>query len=83
MNSLYFGDNLDILRAHLGDATVDLIYLDPPFNSHASYNVLFKTPKGHDLALGRAGPARVRGAPPPAEHRRRHPDDGPAVLPGG
>lgn len=47
MNSLYFGDNLDILRAHLGDATVDLIYLDPPFNSHASYNVLFKTPKGH------------------------------------
>ena len=46
-NSLYFGDNLDILRAHLGDATVDLIYLDPPFNSHASYNVLFKSPKGH------------------------------------
>ncbi len=47
MNSLYFGDNLAILREHLRDATVDLIYLDPPFNSHATYNVLFKTPKGH------------------------------------
>lgn len=44
MNTLYYGDNLDILRAHLADATVDLIYLDPPFNSSAAYNVLFKTP---------------------------------------
>ena len=37
-NQLYFGDNLDILRNHVADASVDLIYLDPPFNSNANYN---------------------------------------------
>ncbi len=47
MNSLYYGDNLDILRQHIADELVDLIYLDPPFNSNASYNVLFKAPDGH------------------------------------
>jgi len=47
MNALYFGDNLDILREHIADASVDLVYLDPPFNSSATYNVLFKSPKGH------------------------------------
>lgn len=46
-NSLYFGDNLDILREHVADESVDLIYLDPPFNSKRDYNLLFKTPKGH------------------------------------
>lgn len=46
MGNLYFGDNLDILRNHLQDASVDLIYLDPPFNSKRNYNILFKTPKG-------------------------------------
>ncbi len=46
MNHLYYGDNLNILREHLADSSVDLIYLDPPFNSNASYNLLFKTPKG-------------------------------------
>lgn len=45
-NRLYYGDNLDVLRAHLADASVDLIYLDPPFNSNASYNILFKSPAG-------------------------------------
>lgn len=48
MNQLYYGDNLDILREHIRDESVDLIYLDPPFNSKASYNVLFKTPDGHE-----------------------------------
>jgi site-specific DNA-methyltransferase (adenine-specific) len=48
MNSLYYGDNLDILRAHIASDSADLIYLDPPFNSNASYNVLFKAPDGHD-----------------------------------
>ncbi len=38
-NKLYFGDNLDILREHVPDESVDLIYLDPPFNSNATYNV--------------------------------------------
>lgn len=42
MNKLYFGDNLDMLRRHIKDETVDLVYLDPPFNSNANYNVLFK-----------------------------------------
>ncbi len=41
-NVLYYGDNLDILRKHIPDASVDLIYLDPPFNSKRDYNVLFK-----------------------------------------
>jgi DNA modification methylase len=46
LNTLYFGDNLYILRDHFPDESVDLIYLDPPFNSQRGYNLLFKTPKG-------------------------------------
>jgi 16S rRNA G966 N2-methylase RsmD len=49
-NKLYFGDNLKILRDHVADASVDLIYLDPPFNSNASYNVLFKEKSGEESA---------------------------------
>ena len=49
-NRLYFGDNLDILRNHVDDASVDLIYLDPPFNSNASYNVLFQEKSGQQSA---------------------------------
>lgn len=45
-NRLYYGDNLDVLREHIGDETVDLVYLDPPFNSNANYNILFKSPAG-------------------------------------
>ena len=40
-NKLYYGDNLDVLRRHVPDESVDLVYLDPPFNSNADYNVLF------------------------------------------
>lgn len=43
-NTLYFGDNLDILREYVKDQSVDLVYLDPPFNSQAQYNVLFQSP---------------------------------------
>jgi 16S rRNA G966 N2-methylase RsmD len=43
---LYYGDNLDILRRHVKDESVDLVYLDPPFNSNASYNVLFAAQDG-------------------------------------
>lgn len=50
MNKLFFGDNLVILREHVPDESVDLIYLDPPFNSKADYNVLFKTTSGEDSA---------------------------------
>ena len=49
-NKLYFGDNLKILRDHVADSSVDLIYLDPPFNSNASYNVLFKEKSGEESA---------------------------------
>ena len=49
-NSLYYGDNLDILREHVADASVDLIYLDPPFNSNATYNVLFQERSGERSA---------------------------------
>lgn len=45
-NALYYGDNLAVLRESIADESVDLIYLDPPFNSKASYNVLFKAPSG-------------------------------------
>ncbi|UYY59943.1 site-specific DNA-methyltransferase [Sphingomonas sp. S2-65] len=46
VSQLYYGDNLDVLREHVPDESVDLIYLDPPFNSNASYNILFKSPTG-------------------------------------
>jgi adenine specific DNA methylase Mod len=44
--SLYYGDNLVVLRESVKDETIDLVYLDPPFNSNATYNVLFKAPSG-------------------------------------
>ena len=50
-NRLYFGDNLDVLRRYVADASVDLVYLDPPFNSNASYNVLFKEHDGAEAVL--------------------------------
>ncbi len=49
-NKLYFGDNLDILRHHIEDESVDLIYLDPPFNSQATYNVLYQEKNGTSSA---------------------------------
>jgi len=45
-NLLYYGDNLDVLREHVATESIDLIYLDPPFNSNRSYNVLFKATSG-------------------------------------
>ena len=49
-NSLYYGDNLEVLRNRddFPNDSIDLIYLDPPFNSKRDYNVLYKTPAGHD-----------------------------------
>lgn len=46
MNQLYYGDNLDVLRKHIPDESVDLIYLDPPFNSQRAYNIIFQDKKG-------------------------------------
>ena len=50
LNKLYFGDNLPILREEIADESVDLIYLDPPFNSNATYNVLFRERSGQESA---------------------------------
>jgi DNA modification methylase len=45
-NTLYYGDNMDIMRRYVSDESVDLIYLDPPFNSNATYNVLYAEHNG-------------------------------------
>ena len=63
-NKLYLGDNLDILRRYVPDESVDLIYLDPPFNSNVNYNVLFKEKSGEESAA--LGPRRARVGPWPA-----------------
>ena len=57
-NQLYYGDNLTVLREHIKGESVDLIYLDPPFNSRQDYNVLFAERDGTDRL--------------PALRRRRH-----------
>jgi site-specific DNA-methyltransferase (adenine-specific) len=46
VNTLFFGDNLWHLKEHIADESIDLVYLDPPFNSQAHYGVFFKTPEG-------------------------------------
>ena len=53
-NTLFYGDNLQVLRDHIPDESVDLVYLDPPFNSNASYNVLFREKSGEE------SPAQIR-----------------------
>ena len=54
-NQLYYGNNLDVLRLHVQDESVDLVYLDPPFNSNANYNVLFAERDGTQVGLIRFG----------------------------
>ncbi len=49
-NALYYGDNLDVLRRHVADESVDLVYLDPPFKSNQDYNVLFAEHSGEGAA---------------------------------
>jgi DNA modification methylase len=49
-NTLYYGDNLDILKRYIKDETIDLVYLDPPFKSNQNYNVLFKEKNGSQAA---------------------------------
>ena len=50
-STLYFGDNLKILRDNIREDSVDLIYLGPPFNSKANYNVLFCSPTINGVRL--------------------------------
>jgi len=47
-NTLFYGDNLQILREYIADESIDLVYLDPPFNSNRNYNVLFRDEAGKD-----------------------------------
>jgi site-specific DNA-methyltransferase (adenine-specific) len=57
MSALYYGDNLDILRQHISDASIDLVYLDPPFQSGKDYNVIFESRSGkpeHERAQAEA-----------------------------
>jgi len=49
-NTLYYGDNLDILKRYVFDESVDLVYLDPPFKSNQNYNILFKEQNGSRAA---------------------------------
>ncbi|MDO9537732.1 MAG: DNA methyltransferase, partial [Thermoplasmata archaeon] len=49
-NKLFFGDNLDIMKRYVDKESIDLIYLDPPFNSNEDYNVLFAEQDGKDSA---------------------------------
>ena len=46
MNQLFYGDNLDVLRRHVGNESIDLIYLDPPFQSGKNYNIFFRNESG-------------------------------------
>ena len=62
-NVLYYGDNLDILRRYIRDETVDLVYLDPPFNSNQTYNVLFAEQNG-SRAAARFALSRIPGRGP-------------------
>jgi DNA modification methylase len=50
VNSLYYGDNLDVMRRYIANESIDLVYLDPPFNSNADYNVLFAEHSGDRAA---------------------------------
>ena len=63
MKGLYYGDNLQVLRDSIATESVDLIYLDPPFNSKATYNVGLLGESGRDRMRGRT--ARTAAPDPP------------------
>jgi len=58
-NTLFYSDNLIILREHISDESVDLIYLNPPFNSSHNYNVLFKDENETDSEARKARRKRL------------------------
>jgi site-specific DNA-methyltransferase (adenine-specific) len=59
-NVLYYGDNLDVLRRHIKNDSVDLVYLDPPFKSNQDYNVLFSEQNAPDQRH-RSRHSKIRG----------------------
>ena len=73
-NALYYGDNLRILREYVPDESIDLIYLDPPFNSNRSYNVLFReTSSAASQARSRHLKTRGTGARLPRRRSKTSP----------
>ncbi len=68
-NTLFYGDNLDILREYIAPESVDLIYLDPPFNSNRNYNVLFRTSAGRTQKR-RSPRLKIRGTGTTSPSRR-------------
>jgi len=68
-NVLYHGDNLDILRRHLPETCVDLLYLDPPFSSNRDDNVIFRDESGN--AMPSCWPSRTPGTHSPAAEATR------------
>ncbi len=73
-NILYYGDNLDVLRRHVKNESVDLVYLDPPFNSKRAYNVLFANQQGQPTVCAYYdGDRKVRLCPECLERMRREP----------
>ncbi len=61
-NRLFYGDNLEVLRKHVADESVDLVYLDPPFNSNRGYNVIFN--RRDTIAALKRRPADTRNDAP-------------------
>src|SRR5579863_2524352 len=53
-NQLYYGDNLEVLRKYIKDETIDLCYIDPPFNSKRNYNQIYNNIGGEDRAQAQA-----------------------------
>ena len=54
MNKLFYGDNLEVLQQHIGDESVDLCYVDPPFNSNRNYNQIYNNIGRDDIAQTQA-----------------------------
>jgi 16S rRNA G966 N2-methylase RsmD len=69
VNKLYFGDNLKAWSEHIADESVDLIYLDQPFNSNATYNVLYKAPEKatHKSKQATSAPASANSKSSPSK----------------
>ncbi|OBQ37515.1 MAG: DNA methyltransferase, partial [Anabaena sp. CRKS33] len=54
VNQLYYGDNLEVLRRYIKDESVDLCYIDPPFNSKRNYNQIYNNIGAEDKAQAQA-----------------------------
>ena len=72
MNKLFYGDNLKILRDYIKDESVNLVYLDPPFNSNRNCNVLFRGRIGQRQRIADHGVRRHMALEPRAEARITH-----------